>query len=71
MTRVSIYARDPAGLVRIGAVAFPPGSGSLGRQFTLDPPGCVPDGVASAIRSQVQAGVNSGDLDWWYWRKEK
>jgi hypothetical protein len=70
LIEVTVYTHYGESLVRVGRVKFIPAPTSPAVQVVLDPPGCVPDGVAILIKSQLLAGVNAGNVDWWYWQKD-
>jgi hypothetical protein len=70
MVTVTVYVRDPDGLTRVGTGQIFAAPVLQGVNIVLDPPGCVPDGVALRIKTDVIAGADYGDVDWWHWRKE-
>ncbi len=70
MVKVTVYARHHSGLIRVGAVQFTPATNSSSAQVALEPPRFVSDGVALRINTDLLAGKDSGDVDWWHWRKE-
>ena len=71
MVQVSVYTRDAAGLTRVATLRVLATSDLPGWRMVVDPPSCVPDGVVMTIRSRLLAGAVSGNVDWWYWQKEK
>jgi len=71
MVKVTVYARHHSGMIRMGALQLIPGPDGSSARAVLEPPGFVSDGVALQIKTDVLAGKDSGDVDWWHWKKEK
>ena len=71
MFKVTVYARHHSGLIRMGALQLTPAPDGSSARAVLKPPRFGSDGVALQIETDVLAGKDSGDLDWWHWQKEK